>query len=156
MSNNVLPNLSEWFEVPVGATVPAYTTYIVLWNDGSYTRPKEDSEPFMAESGDIMYFTEKPIEGPKKTLEDVIREGVGGAHTPAEIAKAVEAFYAEPKPEQPRVIIDDSGEDIWQLNAGGTYDLRYSDNERSEVSLGFTDFTREEIEAEYGIKEERY
>ena len=116
-------------------------------------RPKEDSEPFMAESGDIMYFTEKPIEGPKKTLEDVIREGVGGAHTPAEIAKAVEAFYAEPKPEQPRVIIDDSGEDIWRLNAGGTYDLWYSDNERSEVSLGFT---REEIEAEYGIKEERY
>ena len=152
MSNNVLPNLSEWFEVPVGATVPAYTTYTVLWSDGSHTTPKEDSEPFMAESGDIMYFTEKPIEGPKKTLEDVIREGVGGAHTPAEIAKAVEAFYAEQKP---LVIIDNDGPgEEWRLNGDGTYDWWRSHQE--EFASPYKGYTRKEISEEFGIKEERY
>ena len=152
MSNNVLPNLSEWFEVPVGATVPAYTTYTVLLGDGSHTTTHGESEPFMVEYG-VMYFTEKPIEAPKKTLEDVIREGVGGAHTPAEIAKAVEAFYAEQEKEQPRIIIDDSGEDEWRLNAGGTYDIWYGDEDPSDMFLGYT---RERIEKSYGIKEERY
>ena len=152
MSNNVLPNLSEWFEVPVGATVPAYTTYTVLWSDGSHTMQKGDSEPFMAESGDIMYFTEKPIEGPKKTLEDVIREGVGGAHTPAEIAKAVEAFYAEQKP---LVIIDNDGPgEEWLLYSDGTYDWWHSRQE--EFASPYKGYTREEISEEFGIKEERY
>ena len=145
MSNNVLPNLSEWFGVPVGATIPAYTTYTVLCGDGSHTTAHGESEPFMVEYG-VMYFTEKPIEAPKKTLEDVIREGVGGAHTPAEIAKAVEAFYAEQKPEQPKVIID-AGGDVWRLNAVGTYDL---------AGMSLQDLTRERIMARYGIKEERY
>ena len=151
MSNNVLPNLSKWFEVPVGATVPAYTTYTVLWSDGSHTTPKGDSEPFMVESGDFMYFTEKPIEVVRETLEDVIREGVGGAHTPAEIAKAVEAFYAE-QSKKPKVIIDETG-DEWQLNAGGTYDIWYDRGERSDI---FVNFPRDQIEAAYGITEERY
>ena len=153
MSNNVLPNLSEWFEVPVGATVPAYTTYTVLWSDGSHTTTKGDSEPFMVESGDVMYFTEKPIEVVRETLEDVIREGIGGCYTPAQIAKAVEAFYAEQKPEKPRVIIDDSGEDEWRLNAEGTYDLWYGD---TDPSITFVGRTREQIEAVHGIEEERY
>ena len=151
MSNNVLPNLSEWFEVPAGATVPAYTTYTVLWSDGSHTTTKGDSEPFMVESGDVMYFTEKPIEVVRETLEDVIREGVGGAHTPAEIAKAVEAFYAEQKSKQPKVIID-AGGDMWRLNAVGTYDLWYDDL----AGMILQDLTRERIMARYGIKEERY
>ena len=99
MSNNVLPNLSKWFEVPAGATVPAYTTYTVLWSDGSHTTSKGDSEPFMTEFGDIMYFTEKPIEVPKKTLEDVIRDA-GTSIT--DIAQAVEAFYAEQKSKSSR------------------------------------------------------
>ena len=150
MSNNVLPNLSEWFEVPAGATVPAYTTYTVLWGDGSHTTAHGESEPFMVEYG-VMYFTEKPIEAPKKTLEDVIREGVGGAHTPAEIAKAVEAFYAEQKSKQPKVIID-AGGDVWRLNAVGTYDLWYDDL----AGMILQDLTRERIMARYGIKEERY
>ena len=98
-----------------------------------------------------MYFTEKPIEAPKKTLEDVIREGVGGAHTPAEIAKAVEAFYAEQKSKQPKVIID-AGGDVWRLNAVGTYDLWYDDL----AGMILQDLTRERIMARYGIKEERY
>ena len=151
MSNNVLPNLSKWFEVPVGATVPAYTTYTVLWSDGSHTTTKGDSESFMTESGDVMYFTEKPIEVVRETLEDVIREGVGGAHTPAEIAKAVEAFYAEQKSKQPKVIID-AGGDMWRLNAVGTYDLWYDDL----AGMILQDLTRERIMARYGIKEERY
>lgn len=150
MSNNVLPNLSEWFEVPVGATVPAYTTYAVLWGDGSHTTSKGDSEPFMAESGDTMYFTEKPIEAPKKTLEDVIREAGSSV---SDIAKAVEAFYAEqPKQAQPRVIID-GDDDEWRLNAEGTYDIWYDDEDPSELYVGRT---REQIEKSYGIKEKRY
>ena len=142
MSNNVLPNLSEWFEVPVGATVPAYTTYTVLWGDGSHTTAHGESEPFMVEYG-VMYFTEKPIEAPKKTLEDVIRDA-GTSVT--DIAKAVEAFYAEQKSKQPKVIID-AGGDVWRLNAVGTYDL---------AGMILQDLTRERIMARYGIKEERY
>ena len=147
MSNNVLPNLSEWFEVPKGTTVPAYTTYTVLCGDGSHTTVKGVSVPFMVESGDIMYFTEKPIEAPKKTLEDVIRDA-GTSIT--DIARAVEAFYAEQK--QTRVIIDND-DDEWRLNAEGTYDLCYDDEDPSDTFVGFT---RERIEAVYGIEEERY
>ena len=142
MSNNVLPNLSEWFGVPVGATIPAYTTYTVLCGDGSHTTAHGESEPFMVEYG-VMYFTEKPIEVVKKTLEDVIRDA-GTSVT--DIAKAVEAFYAEQKPEQPKVIID-AGGDVWRLNAVGTYDL---------AGMSLQDLTRERIMARYGIKEERY
>lgn len=150
MSNNVLPNLSEWFEVPEGATVPAYTTYTVLWGDGSSSTVKGESEPFMVESGDVTYFTEKPIEAPKQTLEDVIREGIGGCYTPKQIAQAVETFYAE-QPKQPRVIIDGTG-DEWRLDVGVTYAIWYDDGERSDI---FVNFTREQIESVYGIKEER-
>lgn len=152
MSNNVLPNLSEWFEVPAGTTIPAYTIYTVLWGDSSHSTVKGESEPFMVESGDILYFTEHKIEAPKKTLEDVIRKGVGGAHTPAEIAKAVEALYAEQKSKQPSVIIDGTGWDEWRLNAEGTYDLWYGDTDPSGTFVGRT---RERIEFLYGIKEER-
>ena len=147
MSNNVLPNLSEWFEVPVGATIPAYTTYTALGGDGSHTTAHGESEPFMVEYG-VMYFTEKPIEAPKKTLEDVIRDA-GTSVT--DIAKAVEAFYAEQKSKQPKVIID-AGGDVWRLNAVGTYDLWYDDL----TGMILQDLTRERIMARYGIKEERY
>ena len=142
MSNNVLPNLSEWFEVPVGATIPAYTTYTVLCGDGSHTTAHGESEPFMVEYG-VMYFTEKPIEAVRETLEDAIR---AAGNSVADIAKAVEAFYAEQKPEQPKVIID-AGGDVWRLNAVGTYDL---------AGMSLQDLTRERIMARYGIKEERY
>ena len=149
MSNNVLPNLSEWFEVPVGAEIPAGTRYAIAYSDGSHDTAK-GSHQFRAEEAG-RFFTEQPIEAPKETLEDVIREGVGGAHTPAEIAKAVEAFYAE----QPRVIIDDGGEGggEWRLNAEGTYDLWYREGDRSNT---FVRRTRERIKKFYGIKEERY
>ena len=149
MSNNVLPNLSEWFEVPVGATIPANTLYAILYSDGGHYTTK-DNNPFrVAEAG--RYFTETPIEVVRETLEDVIREGVGGAHTPAEIAKAVEAFYAE-QSKKPKVIIDETGGE-WQLNAGGTYDIWYDRGERSDI---FVNFPRDQIEAAYGITEERY
>ena len=147
MSNNVLPNLSEWFGVPVGATIPAYTTYTVLWGDGSHTTAHGKSEPFMVEYG-VMYFTEKPIEAVRETLEDVIR---AAGNSVADIAKAVEAFYAEQKSKQPKVIID-AGGDVWRLNAVGTYDLWYDDL----AGMILQDLTRERIMARYGIKEERY
>ena len=148
MSNNVLPNLSEWFEVPVGATIPANTLYAILYSDGGHYTTK-DNNPFrVAEAG--RFFTEEPIEAPKKTLEDVIRDAGSSV---SDIAKAVEAFYAEQKSKQPRVIIDNAGENEWRLNAEGTYDVWYSDNERSDMFLGYT---REQIEAAYGIQEERY
>ena len=148
MSNNVLPNLSEWFEVPVGATIPANTLYAILYSDGGHYTTK-DNNPFrVAEAG--RFFTEEPIEAPKKTLEDVIRDAGSSV---SDIAKAVEAFYAEQKSKQPRVIIDNAGENEWRLNAEGTYDVWYSDNERSDIFLGYT---RERIKDRYGIKEERY
>ena len=149
MSNNVLPNLSEWFEVPVGAEIPAHTLYALSYSDGSHLTAK-DSSPFrVAEAG--RFFTEKPIEVVKETLEDVIR-AAGTSIT--DIARAVEAFYAEQKPEQPRVIIDDQGsEGEWRLNAEGTYDFWYGDEYPSDMLVSYT---RERIEKFYGIKEERY
>ena len=149
MSNNVLPNLSEWFEVPVGATIPAHTTYTVLWGDGSHTTAHGESEPFMVECG-VMYFTEESIEVVRENLEDVIRDAGTSA---TDIAKAVEAFYAEQKSAQPRVIIDNAGEEEWRLNAEGTYDLC---DLNGDPSITFVGRTREQIEAVHGIKEERY
>ena len=145
MSNNVLPNLSKWFEVPVGATIPAGTHYAIAYSDGSHDTAK-GSHQFRAEEAGT-YFTEHKIKVPKKTLEDVIRDA-GTSVT--DIAKAVEAFYAE-QPKQPKVIID-AGGDVWRLNAIGTYDLWYDDL----TGMILQDLTRERIMARYGIKEERY
>ena len=148
MSNNVLPNLSEWFEVPVGATIPVGTHYAVYYSDGSHLTTKYSSPVRVAEAG--KFFTEKPIEAVRETLEDVIRDA-GTSIT--DIAQAVEAFYAEQKSKQPRVIIDDTGEDEWRLNAEGTYDVWYDDEDPSELFVGLT---REQIEQVYGITGERY
>ena len=146
MSNNVLPNLSEWFEVPVGATIPAGTRYVLSYSDGTIHMYRDDDPlPVEVES---TYFTRKPIEAPKQTLEDVIR-GAGTSIT--DIAGAVEAFYAEQEKGQPKVIID-AGGDAWRLNAVGTYDLWYDDLK----GMILQDLTRERIMAVYGIKEERY
>ena len=152
MSNNVLPNLSEWHLVPRDATLPARTPYYreggsgagYLWRAGALNaRTPEDRFSGMD------YYTEKPIEAVKETLEDVIR---GAGTSIADIARAVEAFYAEQKPEQPSVIID-TGADEWRLNAEGTYDLWYGDEDPSDMLVSYT---RERIEAVYGIQEERY
>ena len=153
MSNNVRPNLSEWFEVPVGATIPAGTRYTFSYSGGSHCTTKDINPLRVAQAG--MFFTEEPIEVVRETLEDVIREGVGGAHTPAEIAEAMEAFYAEQKQKQPRVIIDNDGSgEEWLLNSYGTYDWRRSHQEWSDNP--YECYTREEISEEFGIKEERY
>ena len=147
MSNNVLPNLSKWFEVPVGATIPAGTRYVRSYSDG-FIHMYRDDDPLPAEV-ERTYFTGQPIEAPKKTLEDVIRDAGSSV---SDIAKAVEAFYAEQKSKQPLVIIDFDG-DEWRRNDGGRYDFWYDDAIASEVFRGFT---REQIETRYGIKEERY
>ena len=146
MSNNVLPNLSEWFEVPVWATIPAGIVYAILFSDGSHYTRKYSNSSRVEQAG--VYFTEKPIEVVKETLEDVIR-AAGTSIT--DIARAVEAFYAEQKSKQPKVIID-AGGDVWRLNAVGTYDLWYDDL----TGMILQDLTREEISKEFGIKEERY
>ena len=148
MSNNVLPNLSEWFEVPVGATIPAGTRYVRSYSDG-FIHVYRDDDPLPVEV-ESTYFTGQPIEAPKKTLEDVIRDA-GTSIT--DIARAVEAFYAEQKSKQPRVIIDNAGEEEWRLNAEGTYDLCDLNGDRS---ISFVGYTREHIEHVHGIKEERY
>lgn len=156
MRNNVLPNLSEWFEVPVGATILAYTRYAIAYSDGTITAHK-DGIPFLVEVAG-RFFTEHKIEAPKKTLEDVIRDAGTSA---TDIARAVGAFCAEQNPGTPRVIIDndtdldgpDEDRGVWQLNAGKTYDFWFGTGERSDAHLGFT---REQIERFYGIQEERY
>ena len=143
MSNNVLPNLSEWFEVPVGATIPAGTRYVRSYSDGFiHMYRNDDPLPVEVES---TYFTGQPIEAPKKTLEDVIRDAGSSV---SDIAKAVEAFYAEQKSKQPRVIIDFDG-DEWRRNDDGRYDLN------GDRSISFVGYTREHIEHVHGIKEER-
>ena len=136
---NNLPNLSEWFEVPAGATIPKGTRYVLLWGDGSISVASYGGPSLVTEAG--RYYTAEPIEAPKPTLEDVIREAGSSV---SDIAKAVEAFYAE-QPKQPRVIIDAEG-DEWRLNVAGKYDLWDYD---------LQGFTRERIEALFGIKEER-
>ena len=148
MSNNVLPNLSEWFEVPAGATIPAGTRYVRSYSDG-FIHMYRDDDPLPVEV-ESTYFTGQPIEAPKKTLEDVIRDAGSSV---SDIAKAVEAFYAEQKSKQPRVIIDNAGEEEWRLNAEGTYDLCDLNGDRS---ISFVGYTREHIEHVHGIKEERY
>ena len=148
MSNNVLPNLSEWFEVPEGATIPAGTRYVRSYSDG-FIHMYRDDDPLPVEV-ESTYFTGQPIEAPKKTLEDVIRDAGSSV---SDIAKAVEAFYAEQKSKQPRVIIDNAGEEEWRLNAEGTYDLCDLNGDRS---ISFVGYTREHIEHVHGIKEERY
>ena len=105
MSNNVLPNLSEWFEVPVGATIPAGTRYMRSYSDG-FIHMYRDDDPLPVEV-ESTYFTGQPIEAPKKTLEDVIRDAGSSV---SDIAKAVEAFFAEQKQKQPKVIIDAGGD----------------------------------------------
>ena len=142
MSNNVLPNLSEWFEVPVGATIPAGTRYVRSYSDG-FIHMYRDDDPLPVEV-ESTYFTGQPIEAPKKTLEDVIRDAGSSV---SDIAKAVEAFYTE-QPKQQSVIIDLEG-DEWRRN---DY-LWYDDAIASDIFRGFT---REQIETRYGIKEERY
>ena len=146
MSNNVLPNLSEWFEVPVWATIPANTLYAILYSDGGHYTTK-DNNPFrVAEAG--RFFTETPIEAVRETLEDVIRDAGSSV---SDIAKAVEAFYAEQKP---RVIIDNDGPgEEWRLNGDGTYDWWRSHQE--EFANPYKGYTRKEISEEFGIKEER-
>lgn len=153
MSNNVLPNLSEWFEVPVGATIPANTPHYLEMPSGegylslkgkSYDRSPEDRS-------DGTYYTEHKIEAPKQTLEDVIREGINDGLSTRQIARSVEAFHAE-QPKQPKVIID-AGNDEWRLNDDGRYDLWFYDGIANERLQGFT---RELIDNMYGIKEERY
>lgn len=153
MSNNVLPNLSEWFEVPKGATIPANTPYYrVAPSEVGYHYHKGAAVDLAPEDRYqyVTYYTEHKIEAPKQTLEDVIREGIGGCYTPKQIAQAVEAFYAE-QPKQPRVIID-AGDDEWRLNDDGRYDLWFYDGIADESLQGFT---RELIDNMYGIKEER-
>ena len=132
--------------MPVGATIPAGTRYVRSYSDGSHITVKGSSPFRVAEAG--RFFTETPIEVPKKTLEDVIR---AAGNSVEDIAKAVEAFYAEQKQKQPKVIID-AGGDVWRLNAVGTYDLWYDDL----TGMILQDLTRERIMARYGIKEERY
>ena len=151
MSNNVLPNLSEWFEVPRGATIPPNTRYVALWSDDSITVASDGGPYYVAKEG--RYFTEKPIEAVRETLEDVIREGIGGCYTPAQIARAVESFYAE-QPKQPLVIIDNDGPgEEWRLNSDGTYDWWRA--HQAEFATPYKGYTREEISKEFGIKEER-
>lgn len=137
---NNLPNLSEWHEVPRGATIPEGTTWVLVYQDGSFA-----SFNFVTNISDhapeTKFYTEHKIEAPKPTLEDVIR---GAGTSVSDIAKAVEAFYAA-QPKQPRVIIDAEG-DEWRLNVAGKYDLWGYD---------LQGFTRERIEALFGIKEER-
>ena len=63
MSNNVRPNLSEWFEVPVGATIPAGTPYwrVEPGTDRGYYVGRGLSYDRDLRGTLSVYYTEQPI-----------------------------------------------------------------------------------------------
>ena len=86
-NNDILPDLSTWHEVPVGAVVPAGVACVLLWKDGSIStnRPMSvDSTPHR--SGGIRRFTAEPIPAPDPDAEWV--DAIVKADSP-EVARAL-------------------------------------------------------------------
>lgn len=138
---NNLPNLSEWHEVPRGATIPEGTTWVIAYPDGTFT-----SCNYGTNTGDhvegLKAYTAEPIE---RTLAQVIEEAYNGGDWES-AAQAARDFLA-PKSKGPEYVID-LDNDKWILNDKGTYDcLTAVDSEYQGKTLGY-------ISECYGIRED--
>ena len=65
-NNTVLPDLSQWHEVPDGATIPDGTAYVSTWEDGSLVSGRSGHTQL---PGDPRRFTEQPIPAPDPDAE---------------------------------------------------------------------------------------
>lgn len=137
---NNLPNLSEWHEVPRGATIPQGTQWVVLYGDGDFTvyNYKVDTSDH---DETTKFYTAEPIE---RTLAQVIEAAYDESGDWEAAAQAVRDFLA-PKEALPPCVIDKDG-DKWVLNDEGTYDCFYATDSRLPGE------TLDYIRKHYGIK----
>ena len=67
----ILPNLSTWHRVPVGATIPAGTPYAYHYEEEGFfaVKPSGHLKEVPALDGEPTYYTEHPITPPLPTEE---------------------------------------------------------------------------------------
>ena len=68
MKNN-LPDLSTWHQVPIGATIPAFTTYAYASKTALMVELRGRFEDFTVPDNGITYYTEFPVTPPLPTEE---------------------------------------------------------------------------------------
>ena len=112
---NNLPNLSEWHEVPRGATIPVGTMCAVVYSDGvvSIHFRGLDTGDYSSET---KFYTAEPIE---RTLAQVIEAAYNNFGDWESAAQAARDFLA---PKESEYVIDNDN-DKWVRNDKGTYDL---------------------------------
>ena len=68
MKNN-LPDLSTWHQVPIGATIPAFTTYAYASKTALKVELRGRFEDFTVPDSGYTYYTEFPVTPPLPTEE---------------------------------------------------------------------------------------
>ena len=68
MKNN-LPDLSTWHQVPIGATIPAFTTYAYASKTALMVELRGRFEDFTVPDSGNTYYTEFPVTPPLPTEE---------------------------------------------------------------------------------------
>lgn len=68
MKNN-LPDLSTWHRVPIGATIPAFTTYAYASKTALMVELRGRFEDFTVPDSGNTYYTEHPVTPPLPTEE---------------------------------------------------------------------------------------
>lgn len=137
---NNLPNLSEWHEVPRGATIPQGTRWAVLFYDGDINICAYEIDT-SCYSPETKFYTEEPIE---RTLAQVIEAAVNESGDWESAAQAARDFLA---PKEPPFVIDGDN-DKWILNDEGTYDLV------GDAGDWYKGKTLDQIRQHFGIQED--
>ena len=140
---NNLPNLSEWHEVPRGATIPNGTGWAVLYYDGDFAvyNHEVDTSDYAPET---KFYTAEPIEWTlAQVIEAAYNNNLGGWESAAQAARD----FLAPKAEVPEYVIDNDN-DKWVRNDEGTYD--YHDT----VSTWCRGKTLDYIREHHGIRED--
>ena len=112
---NNLPNLSEWHEVPRGATIPEGTTWVLVYRDGTFTSCNFGTHTSTLAEGNTLY-TAEPIE---RTLAQVIEDAYNNHGDWESAAQAARDFLA---PKESEYVIDGDN-DKWVRNDEGAYAL---------------------------------
>ena len=140
---NNLPNLSEWHEVPRGTIIPEGTTWVIVYQDGTFASCAYGTNTSDHVEG-IKAYTAEPIE---RTLAQVIKAAYNNSGDWESAAQAARDFLASEETLPPFVI---DGENYkWVRNDKGTYDLH-----GTNVDDDYQDETLEYIRGRYGIQEE--